>query len=170
MTLRRALVSAALVLVPVLTSAGVEQRVLKMHHTHTNETIDVAYWRDGSYVPEALEQINRFLGDFRTGDVLAIDRHLLDLLHEVYIATGSAGRFEIISAYRSPATNEMLRARSAGVASESQHLLGKAIDVRLTDVPLDALRDTALEIGGGGVGYYPAPDFVHLDTGRVRSW
>jgi uncharacterized protein YcbK (DUF882 family) len=88
----------------------------------------------------------------------------------VYIATGSAGRFEIISAYRSPATNEMLRARSAGVASESQHLLGKAIDVRLTDVPLDVLRDTALEIGGGGVGYYPAPDFVHLDTGRVRSW
>ena len=119
---------------------------------------------------EALDAINHFLRDFRTGDEMTMDPSLLDLLHTVYGRTGSSGHFEIISAYRSPKTNEMLRGRSNGVAKRSQHLLGKAIDVRLTDVPIDKIRKVAYELGVGGVGFYRKSDFVHLDTGRFRTW
>jgi uncharacterized protein YcbK (DUF882 family) len=95
---------------------------------------------------------------------------LLDLLHTVYARTGSQGHFEIISAYRSPKTNEMLRRKSKGVAKKSQHLLGKAIDVRLTDVPIETLREVAYDLGRGDVGFYGKSRFVHLDTGRSRNW
>jgi len=99
-----------------------------------------------------------------------IDPALLDLLYDLQAAVGSHGRYEVISAYRSPQTNQMLRSRSSGVALKSQHMAGKAIDVRLRDVPLKRLRDTAIEMQRGGVGYYPESDFVHLDTARVRRW
>jgi uncharacterized protein YcbK (DUF882 family) len=149
-----------------------EARELTFYHTHTGKRLDVVYWEDGRYVDEALDEINHFLSDFRTGDAVAMDRELLDLIYDVRDSLGSNGTYQIISAYRSPKTNEMLRNRSAssGVAKKSQHLLGKAIDVRLTDVPTARLRDAAIRLQRGGVGYYEASDFVHMDTGRVRRW
>ena len=149
-----------------------EARELSFYHTHTGKHLNVVYWEDGRYVDEALDEINRFLADFRTGDAVAMDRELLDLVYDVRDSLGGDGTYQIISAYRSPKTNEMLRNRSAssGVASKSQHLLGKAIDVRLEGVPTAKLRDAAIRLQRGGVGYYEASDFVHMDTGRVRRW
>jgi len=149
-----------------------DTRELSFYHTHTGKHLNVVYWRDGHYVEGALEQVNRFLSDFRTGDKVEMDRDLLDLIYDVRDSLGSDGTYQIISAYRSPQTNEMLRNRSAssGVAKQSQHILGKAIDVRLTDVPTAKLRDAAIRLQRGGVGYYEASDFVHMDTGRVRRW
>ncbi len=149
-----------------------EQRTLSFFHTHTGKRLEVVYRRDGEYVPSALEDINRFLSDFRTGDIVEIDPALLDLIYDVRTLLGSEGTYQIISAYRSPKTNEMLRGRSAntGVARKSQHLLGKAIDVRLEGVPTTELRDAAIRLQRGGVGYYAKSDFVHMDTGRVRRW
>lgn len=121
-------------------------------------------------MPGALKEINRFLSDFRTGDIAEIDPDLLDLIYDIREELHSQGVYEVISAYRSPKTNEMLRSRSDGVATNSQHLLGKAIDVRLTDVKLHDLRDKAIAVQRGGVGYYASSNFVHIDTGRVRRW
>ncbi len=121
-------------------------------------------------MPDGLKIINEFLFDFRTGDVTDMDPMLLDLIHDLRETLGSEGTYEVISAYRSPATNDMLRQHSDGVAKNSQHLLGKAIDVRLTDVELTKLRDTAITMQRGGVGYYATSNFVHIDTGRVRRW
>ncbi len=167
--------SGALVLLLALTLAATtaradEARALSFYHTHTGETLSVEYWSDGTYREAALSEINHFLRDFRTGDAAEMDPALLDLLHEVFLRTGSEGHFEVISAYRSPKTNEILRGRSSGVAKNSQHLQGKAIDVRLTDVPTRRLRAVAYELGLGGIGFYEASDFVHLDTGRFRTW
>jgi len=173
-TVRALLVGAILSLVGTVPAhATLEQaRSLSFRHTHTHELLSVVYWRNGQYVPEALARINHFLRDFRTGDEAHMDPALLDLLFEVYQLSGSQGQFEIISAYRSPKTNEMLRGRSAdsGVAKHSQHLLGKAIDVRLTDVPIEKIRKVAYGLGLGGVGFYSQSNFVHLDTGRFRTW
>jgi uncharacterized protein YcbK (DUF882 family) len=143
---------------------------LRFYHTHTSEKLDVVYLENGAYVPEALQQINYLLRDFRSGDVHTIDPRLLDILSQVQERTGSAGRFEVISGFRSPATNEMLRHQSAGVAKNSMHLLGQAIDVRLSGADTRNLRRAAISLRRGGVGYYPAADFVHIDTGRVRTW
>ena len=151
-------------------AAADNHRALSFHHTHTGERLTVVYWQDGAYLDSALAEINHFLRDFRTGDAADMDPELLDLLHRVYLKTGSQGHFEVISAYRSAKTNNMLRANSSGVAKKSQHLLGKAIDVRLTDVPISELRRVAYELQRGGIGYYEASDFVHLDTGRFRTW
>ena len=145
-------------------------RRLSFFHTHTAEKMDVTYFKDGAYVTSALDDLNHFLRDFRTGDAAEMDPAVFDILHEIQRRSGSAGTFEVISAYRSPATNEMLRGKSSGVAKNSQHLLGKAIDVRLTDLDTAELRDVALSLGRGGVGYYHSSDFVHVDTGRVRQW
>jgi uncharacterized protein YcbK (DUF882 family) len=145
-------------------------RSLDFVHTHTGESLSVEYFGGGAYVPDALQTVNHFLRDFRTGDVHSIDPGLLDLLHHLTDLTGSAKPFQVISGYRSPATNEMLRHHSEGVASGSLHMKGQAIDIRLADVPLAVLRNAALDTRRGGVGYYPASDFVHVDTGRVRTW
>jgi uncharacterized protein YcbK (DUF882 family) len=149
-----------------------EQRELSFFHTHTGKQLEVVYWQDGQYDPAALEEINRFLSDFRTGDIVEIDPQLLDVIYDVRASLGSDGTYQVISAYRSPKTNEMLRGRSAssGVAKKSQHLLGKAIDVRLEGVPTAELRDAAIKLQRGGVGFYEDSDFVHMDTGRVRRW
>ena len=151
--------------------AGTEKQ-LAFYHTHTGKRLDVVFSRNGSHVPEALDEINAFLFDFRTGDVVEIDPELLDLIYDVRASLGGEGAYHVISAYRSPATNEMLRGRSAnsGVARNSQHTHGKAIDVRLEGVPTPTLRDKAIELQRGGVGYYAESDFVHIDTGRVRRW
>jgi uncharacterized protein YcbK (DUF882 family) len=145
-------------------------RVLRFDHLHTGEKLAIEYWKGGAYESEGLGAINRLMRDFRTGDVHPIDPSLLDLLHDLAETTGTRRPFEIISAYRSPATNATLHSHSDGVASKSLHLKGKAIDVRLADVPLHQLRRAALNSRRGGVGYYPASNFVHVDTGRVRTW
>ena len=149
-----------------------DERELSFYHTHTGKHLDVVYKRDGEFLDTALEEINTFLSDFRTGDIVEMDPELLDLIYDVRASLGSDGTYQIISAYRSPKTNEMLRNRSAssGVATKSQHILGKAIDVRLEGVKTADLRDAALRLQRGGVGYYEKSDFVHMDTGRVRRW
>ncbi len=158
----------------LLPSAGrtidTADRRLSFYHTHTDKELDVTYARDGRHIESALTEVDEFLVDFRTGDVTTIDPDLLDLLFDIRESLSSDGVYEVISAYRSPATNEMLRSRSSGVARNSQHLLGTAIDVRLAGVELTNLRDTAIAMQRGGVGYYEASDFVHIDTGRVRRW
>ncbi len=146
------------------------ERWLSFHHTHTGEQLDVAYSRDGQHIDSALAEVNEFLSDFRTGDISTIDPDLLDLLYDIRKSLGSDSMYEVISAYRSPETNEMLRSGGSGVARNSQHLLGKAIDVRLEGTDLASLRDTAIAMQRGGVGYYEASNFVHIDTGRVRRW
>ena len=145
-------------------------RTLAFDNLHTGEKMVVEYFASGAYVPQALTAVNRLLRDFRTGDVAPIDAALLDLLHGLSTLTASRRPFQIISGYRSPATNESLRRHSNGVARASLHTLGQAIDVRLADVPLATLRDAARSMRSGGVGYYPASNFVHVDTGRVRTW
>ena len=147
-----------------------DARQLSFYHTHTQRSLDVVYYQNGEYVDSALAEVNRFLKDFRTGDVAEMDPKLLDVLYDLRSELGSDETFEVISAYRSPKTNEMLRGKSGGVARNSQHLLGNAIDVRLRGTKTAALRDKALEMQRGGVGYYQKSDFVHLDTGRVRRW
>nr|WP_297353264.1 DUF882 domain-containing protein [uncultured Caldimonas sp.] len=152
-------------------AAATAPRVLSFNHLHTGERLrNVEYFSGGRYLPDALTEINQLLRDFRTGDVADMDPTLLDLLHGLQQRTGSAQAFQIISAYRSPRTNEMLHRRSSGVASGSLHLKGQAIDIRLGDVPLAQLRKAALSMKAGGVGYYPGSNFVHVDTGRVRQW
>jgi uncharacterized protein YcbK (DUF882 family) len=147
-----------------------KSRKLDFEHTHTGEKLSVKYFDDGDYLPEALTKVNYFLRDFRTGDIHAIDPNLLDLLEHLTDLTRTNKPFQVISAYRSPTTNDMLRQRTRGVAAGSLHMRGKAIDIRLADVPLATLRSAAILAGRGGVGYYPSSDFVHVDTGRVRTW
>ncbi len=149
---------------------ALDARQLSFYHTHTEERLDIVYFENGEYVDSALEEINRFLRDFRTGDATVMDPGLLDLIYDIRENLGSDGTYEVISAYRSPKTNEMLRTRGGGVARNSQHLLGTAIDVRLEDIPIEVLRDAALAMRRGGVGFYRKADFVHIDTGRVRRW
>ncbi|MBN8510265.1 MAG: DUF882 domain-containing protein [Burkholderiales bacterium] len=146
-------------------------RSLALAHTHTRETIDIVYAIDRQYVPESLGALNRFLRDHYSGEVGTIDPQLFDLLHRVQQLLGATGPYEIISGYRCPATNQRLRqTRGGGVAQRSLHMDGRAIDVRLPGVPLAELRDAALSLRAGGVGYYASSRFVHVDTGRVRSW
>lgn len=147
-------------------------RALEFLHLHTGERLEVEYFSAGDYVPDALDAVNHLLRDFRTGDVAEMDPGLLDMLHRLRQTTGSRQPFQIISAYRSPQTNEMLRGRNArsGVATTSLHMRGQAVDVRLGDVGLPNLRDAALSLQAGGVGYYARSNFVHVDTGRVRNW
>ncbi len=162
--------SVAGLLLPAKHALGAGEKRLSFRHTHTGKELDVAFSRDGKFIDSALDRINEFLADFRTGDVVKIDPGLLNLIYDIREAVGSKEPYEVISAYRSPRTNAMLRKRSGGVARNSQHLLGKAIDVRLKDVPLKKLRDEALAQKRGGVGYYAKSNFVHIDTGRVRRW
>ncbi|MCP5180575.1 MAG: DUF882 domain-containing protein [Pseudomonadales bacterium] len=152
--------------------AFAEKRELAFFHTHTGKSVDLVYYIDGHYVQTALRKLNDFLKDFRNGDEHPIDPSLFDVLHEIKTRTGSQRPFEVISAFRSPVTNEMLRNRAAnsGVAKDSMHTHGKAIDVRLADVDLTTLRDVALKLQRGGVGFYRDSNFVHVDTGRVRRW
>jgi len=147
-----------------------EARFLSFYHTHTADELSVTYFANGQYDPDALAELNHFLRDFRTKDAIEMDPAVFDILFDIQQDSGSTGVYHIISAYRSPATNEMLRSKSGGVAKNSQHLLGKAIDVRLTDLDTAQLRDVARALQRGGVGHYEESDFVHVDTGRVRQW
>lgn len=151
-------------------AADTGTRTLALHNMHTNETVRVAYCVGGRRCPDALARIDRVLRDHRSGDVHPIDRSLLDTLHDLAVRCDRDAEFEVISGYRSPASNAMLQARSNGVARRSLHMDGRAIDVRLVGYDLARLRDQAQAIERGGVGYYRASQFVHLDTGRVRQW
>src|SRR3954453_6091393 len=149
-----------------------ETRTLSFHHTHSDEDLTATFKRDGRYDEEALKQLNHFLRDWRTQDQTTMARPLFDLLWEVYRDVDGKKPIQIISAYRSPATNAMLRRRSSGVARFSQHVLGHAMDFYIPDVPLEQIRAAGLRLQRGGVGFYPTSGspFVHLDTGSVRHW
>lgn len=146
------------------------ERLLSFHHLHTGENLRVAYWRDGTYESEALAEINRHLRDFRTGESNSISPKLLDFLHALRTEAGSSDPFHVISGYRSPKTNAMLRKKSSGVAKKSLHMRGMAVDVSLPGRDLRQLRDAAKRLERGGVGYYAKSGFIHLDVGAVRSW
>lgn len=158
--------------VPALASVSVlpSARALSFVHLHTSERLSLDYAREGGYLPDALAALNHLLRDFRTGDVAPIDPGLFDLLYRLRVACQATAPFQIISGYRSPVTNATLRERSSGVASGSLHMSGKAIDIRVAGVGLATLRDAAIALQLGGVGYYPGSNFVHVDTGRVRRW
>jgi uncharacterized protein YcbK (DUF882 family) len=147
-----------------------KKRDLKLHNIHSGETFAEAYWANGHYIPGAMAEIRRVLRDTRTNTQHEIDPTLIDLLVAVRNQLGSHERFEVISGYRSPETNDMLCESSSGVARNSMHLYGKAIDIRLPGRSLRNVRNVALHLKRGGVGYYPESDFVHVDTGPVRHW
>ena len=143
---------------------------LSFYHIHTAEKLTITYREHGEIVPDALAEINHYLRDFRTEQIHQIDVALLDKLHALFTTFDARGNFEVISGYRSPHTNEVLRHVTTGVAEHSLHIEGRAIDVRLTSAKTTALRDAALALKCGGVGYYAESNFVHLDTGNTRSW
>jgi uncharacterized protein YcbK (DUF882 family) len=149
-----------------------ETRTLSFHHTHSDEDITVTFKRDGRYDEEALKQLNHYLRDWRSQEQTTMDRRLFDILWEVYRDVDGKKPIQIISSYRSPATNSMLRRRSSGVARFSQHMLGHAMDFFIPDVPLEQIRYAGLRLQRGGVGFYPTSGspFVHLDTGSIRHW
>jgi uncharacterized protein YcbK (DUF882 family) len=169
--MRAAMMAMCLSILPGwVLDAGADERSLRFYHTHTEQNLEVTYYRDGAYVPEAMDRLRVFLADWRDGEQMDIDPRLMDILWKLRRAAGSNGAYEVISAYRSPATNAYLRERSGGVARNSMHMKGKAIDVRLRGVKTERLRQIAIDLKLGGVGYYRRSDFVHLDTGRVRKW
>lgn len=163
---------AGLALAPVsyLHAAANDRRSLSFAHTHTGETLSTTYFDNGDYLAPSLERVNHLLRDFRTNEVHSIDPALLDILFDLQVKAHHDGPFEVISAYRSPQTNAALRRKSSAVAEHSMHMQGRAIDVRLRGLPTLQLRDLAIDLHRGGVGFYRASDFVHVDTGRVRTW
>lgn len=150
--------------------AGSDHRRVTLRNIHTDETLDAVYWEKGRYIPEVMVEVNRVLRDYRTGDVHHIDPNLVDLLGSISAKVEDRAPFKVISGYRSPHTNAIMHARSGGVAKKSLHMDGMAIDVCLDGVELRNLRNAALDIGRGGVGFYPVSNFVHVDVGPVRRW
>lgn len=166
-----AVAGAPLLALPRHVWAAAPQRELAFDHLHTHERIDLVYARGSDYLPEALGRLDHFLRDHYSGEVGHIDPGLHDLLHALRRVLATERPFQVISGYRSPLTNAHLKAtRGGGVATRSLHMDGRAIDVRLPGVPLTDLRDAALSLQAGGVGFYPREQFVHVDTGRVRRW
>ncbi|MEW5756978.1 MAG: DUF882 domain-containing protein [Pseudomonadota bacterium] len=152
------------------TRLALPERALAFYNTHTGETLRTVYWAQDEYLADSLAEINHILRDHRTNETTAMEARLLDLLFALQGRVENTRPFEIISGYRSPASNAALAVRSDGVASKSLHMQGMAIDIRLPGCALKDLRDAALALRAGGVGYYPKSDFVHIDTGRVRRW
>ena len=174
------LVGAAPMIIPAAAWAGMkvktsaharkaEFRALSFYNLHTGERLKTTYWEQGEYIPDALDEINYILRDYRQDEIKPIDRNLLDLLVTLRDRLHSSANFEVISGYRSPITNAMLHANSEGVAAHSLHIDGRAIDIKVPGRPLSLVRAAALTMQQGGVGYYPGR-FVHVDTGRVRWW
>ena len=146
---------------------------LRFYHTHTNERLDIVYRRSENYLPDALAELDHYLRDHRTGEVRHFDPHLFDLLYDLTASVNdSGGEIDVVCGYRTPSSNEFLRTRSvqAGVARHSLHMQAEAIDIRLLGIPTSAVRDAALRLQRGGVGYYRDSNFVHVDVGRVRRW
>ena len=149
---------------------AMDRRTLSFVHTHTGENLSTVYFEDGAYRVGSLQQVNHLLRDFRTDTTYPIDPRVLDILHELQVLADRDEPYQVISGYRSPQTNSLLRKSSSGVAEHSLHMEGRAIDVRLGGFPTHKLRELALTMRRGGVGFYPRSDFVHLDCGRVRFW
>ena len=145
-------------------------RKASIHNLHTGEMLDAVYWENGAYVPGALAEAMRVMRDWRNGDEHAMDPRLFDVLHAIQSRLEVKTPFQLISGYRSPQTNAMLHAESGQVASKSQHLLGRASDIRIEGVELANLHKAALSLKAGGVGFYPVSNFVHVDVGAVRQW
>jgi len=152
--------------------ANGDTRTISLYHTHSGESIKATFRVNGQYDPNALQKLNHFLRDWRNDDSIKMDPRLFDVVWETYRESGSQEPIHIVSAYRSPQTNAMLRRRSKAVAEYSQHMLGKAMDMHYTDVPMSRVREIAMRLQRGGVGYYPTAGspFVHLDVGSVRAW
>ena len=162
--------AAAFCLAATPLQAATPPRRLFLHNLHTGEELDIVYRRGMAVDRQALQSLNHFLRDWRRDEIRPIDPRLFDLMAVIADRLGQAPRFEIISGYRSPETNAMLRRRGGGTAKRSLHMFGRAIDLRLEGARLRDLRDTALGLEAGGVGFYPRSEFVHIDTGRVRTW
>lgn len=161
-----------LLTIPLHTLAAPESqyRQLRLFNTHTQEELDVLYCENGIYNPDCLASLDHHLRDHRENEEIRMDKQLFDQMWSLQQLTGGDSYFEIISGYRSPKTNAMLNSKSSKVARKSYHLQGRAIDLRLRNTPLKDLHQLALSMQAGGVGYYPKSDFIHLDTGPVRSW
>jgi len=156
-----------------VTAPSVPEYRLRFYHTHTQERLDIVYRRGDTYLPGALAELDHFLRDHHTGAVSHFDPHLFDLLHDLTTSLNDAGgEIDVICGYRTPWSNEFLRTRNThtGVALHSLHMQAQAIDIRLPGISTSALRDAALTLHRGGVGYYRESDFVHVDVGRVRHW
>lgn len=145
-------------------------RQLTFHNTHTNEVVSGSFWKNGQYDNGTLRKFASVMRDWRTGDMARIDPRLFDLLHHLQARLNNHDTVQIISGYRSPVSNGWLAARSSGVAKHSYHMKGQAIDIRMASVPTSHIQRAALSLEAGGVGYYRDSDFVHVDTGPVRSW
>jgi uncharacterized protein YcbK (DUF882 family) len=165
------LASTSLIAAPAIAAPrGPGRRAIAFHHTHTGESVDIVYWVEGRYLPDATQRIARVLRDFRNNDMHPIDPKLLDTLAALRGRLRTSAPFMVIGGYRSPETNAMLHATTEGVGSNSLHMVGKAIDLRLPDRSLATVRRAATSMKLGGVGYYPHSDFVHVDVGPVRKW
>jgi len=148
----------------------VEARNLHITNIHTNESFKGEYWNDGEYLPDAFGEIKTVLRDYRTNQKFPIDPRLMDILFVLQHRLQNFEPFNVFSGYRSPATNAMLRETTNGVARGSLHMQGQAIDINLPGTRLTSLHKAGIRLKSGGVGFYPASDFVHIDTGRVRNW
>ena len=168
--LRLGVAGLAGLLAPVGRAAAADARMLALRSLHTGEFVRATYWAAGRYVRDGLIEIDRLLRDHRSDTVHPIDRRLLDVLGALRDRLETREPFEVISGYRSPATNAKLVATTSGVAPGSLHVAGMAIDIRVPGRPLRAVRDAAKTLRAGGVGYYPDSNFVHVDVGRVRYW
>lgn len=152
-------------------SSAAQEHRLRLFNTHTNERIDIVFRRGDSFLPDAVAKLDSFLRDHRTGEVRHYDPRLYDILADLTTAVGRPnGEIDIICGYRSPETNALLREHTTGVARNSLHIQAEAIDLRMPGVNTLRLREAALSLRRGGVGYYPHSDFIHVDTGRVRQW
>lgn len=150
--------------------ARVPVRTIALQHRHTGESLRTVYFADGHYLEDSLDNVNHFLRDWRTDEVIEVDPKVLDIIYVLQRLVDTSGPIEVLSGYRSPATNAMLRRVSHGVAKHSLHMMGMAVDLRFPGRPLELVRKAALELQAGGVGYYPASDFIHVDSGPVRDW
>ena len=168
--LKASLAGSVLAVAPLSGVWAANERRLSLYNLHTGERVSQPYWMGGEYLPESLSAINNVLRDHRSGEVYPMDPGLLDLLSALQQRVGSRSGYEVISGYRSPASNAMLNKASSGVAKRSLHMQGKAIDIRLPGTRLAALHGAAKEMKSGGVGLYTASNFIHVDTGNVRYW
>lgn len=168
---KTAVLSTMAITPPILFSNEyVNDRIISLHNIHTDEKLTTTFWAEGRYDLQSLADINNILRDFRTNMSINMDVQLIELLSYIQKITHSKNSFEVISGYRHPASNSLLRDTTVGVAKKSLHMEGKAIDINLPGVDLPHLKNIAIALNVGGVGYYPASNFIHVDTGRVRTW
>jgi uncharacterized protein YcbK (DUF882 family) len=169
------LITAASSIMPYNAIAAVKdvllpERTLCFYNLYTKEIIEAVYWREGRYIAEGLESLNHILRDLRTGRIKTMDRKLLDLLFALQQEVGGNEPFHVISGYRTRESNALLRKKNKGVAKQSLHIYGKAVDIRVPGRKLRDVRRAAMNLKGGGVGYYPRSNFIHIDVGNIRYW